>query len=438
MSKKTPELTPNASGTILPGEIVTTKSSSTYPPVSAYFMFAYWFAQTAAWTGILAPVVVTLAIRVGQVASPEERAAQLGIILAIGAFGALVAAPVWGAISDRTTARIGRRKLWMIAGAIMLLIGLVIMALSPNLLILGIGWFICQVGSNANQAALNAVLPDVVPDHQRGRMSGLLGLSVTVAILLATFVTQFTTFNTMLMFVLPWALIPIAQLLFFPVFKDRPADRSRLPKYTLRQFAQTFWVNPVKHRDFGWAFFSRFFLVLAISFLNTYQVYFLTDRIKIGFDEVASFIFLTTVITSAVTVVVSFGGGWLSDVLQRRKIFVWASAIIAGVGLLLIGVSTTFEMFLVGAAITSLGSGLYYAVDLALVAAVLPSEEDAAKDMGVFQIANSLPQSLAPAIAPLFLALGAVAGPNYFAVFVAAAVFAVLGAFLIVPVKKAR
>lgn len=407
-------------------------------PVSAYFMFAYWFAQTAAWIGILAPVVITLAVRVGQVATPEEKAAQLGIILGIGAFGALLAAPVWGAISDRTTAAIGRRKLWMIAGGLMLLVGLLTMAFAPNVLVLGIGWFICQVGSNANQAALNAVLPDVVPDRQRGRMSGLLGLSLTVSILIAAFVSQFTTANPVLMFVVPWLFIPLSFALFFPVFKDTPADPAKLPKLSLAHFRRTFWVNPVEHPDFAWAFGSRFFLFLGTAFLGSYQVYFLVDRLGFGLGEVAGVIFLTTILTSAVTVVVSLLGGWLSDRFNRRKLFVWAAALIAGAGLLTIGLSSTFEQFLVGAAVTSLGSGLYYAVDLALVAKVLPNPNDAAKDMGVFQIANSLPQSLAPAIAPLFLGIGAVAGGNYFAVFIAAAAFAVIGAFLIVPVKKSR
>lgn len=437
MTEKSPIL-PATESRIVEAELENSGPAGPQKPVSAYFMFAYFFAQTAAWIGILAPAFVTVAIRVGQVATPEEKASQLGILLGVGAFGAMVAAPVWGAISDRTTARVGRRKLWMMMGALMLLIGLLVMAFSPNLLVLGIGWFVCQVGSNANQASLNAVLPDVVPDRQRGRMSGLLGLSVTVAVLVATFITQFTTQNTLLMFLLPWVFIPVAQAVFFPVFKDKPADLSTMSKYSLREFGRTFWVSPRRHPDFAWAFGSRFFVFLGTAFLSAYQVYFLTDHIKVGLSEVAGFIFLSTVVTSAVTVVVSVAGGWLSDVFKRRKPFVWAAAVIAGAGLLIIGVSSSFEQFLVGAAVTSLGSGLYYAVDLALVAAVLPNSDDAAKDMGVFQIANSLPQSLAPAIAPLFLAIGSVSGGNYPAVFVAATVFAIIGAFLIVPVKKAR
>lgn len=423
---------------VVQAELENSGDAAPLKPVSAWFMFVYWFAQFAAWVGILTPVVVTIAIRVDQIADPAEKAAQLGVILAIGAFGAMVACPIWGAISDRTTARIGRRKLWMILGALFLLAGLITMAFSENLLVFGIGWLICQVGSNANQAALNAVMPDVIPEQQRGKMSGFLGLSVTVAFLAGTFITQFTAGNTIAMFIVPWLLIPVAVTLMLVFFKDKPADRASLPKYTLAEFGRTFWVNPIKNPDFAWAFASRLLVFLGTAFFSTYQVYFLLDHLKVDGSQIASFVFFSTFITAIITVIVSIAGGWLSDRFRRRKPFVLGAALVAGVGLLVIGTSTTFEQFIVGAAIVSLGQGLYYAVDIALVVAVLPNEKDAAKDMGVFQIANSLPQSLAPIIAPIFLAIGATATGNYPAVFVAATVFAVIGALLIIPVRKAR
>jgi MFS family permease len=94
--------------------------------------------------------------------------------------------------------------------------------------------------------------------------------------------------------------------------------------------------------------------------------------------------------------------------------------------------------FLIGAAIYGAGQAIYYAVDLALVAAVLPNKNDTAKDMGVFNIASTLPQTIAPAIAPVFLTIGAVPGGNYPATFIAGAVFAVIGAIAIVPIVRTR
>jgi hypothetical protein len=67
---------------------------------------------------------------------------------------------------------------------------------------------------------------------------------------------------------------------------------------------------------------------------------------------------------------------------------------------------------------------------------VLPSRETAARDLGVFNIASAMPQSLAPAIAPLFLAID---GPkNYVALFTVAAIFSAVGALAIVPIRKVR
>ena len=65
---------------------------------------------------------------------------------------------------------------------------------------------------------------------------------------------------------------------------------------------------------------------------------------------------------------------------------------------------------------------------------VLPdSEHAAAKDLGIFNIANALPQSVAPAIAPVLLAVG-----DYTLLFAAAAVLAFVGAAFIVPIKAVR
>jgi hypothetical protein len=86
-------------------------------------------------------------------------------------------------------------------------------------------------------------------------------------------------------------------------------------------------------------------------------------------------------------------------------------------------------------ALGGLGFGLYVAVDLALVADVLPETGDAAKDLGVLNIAGALPFSLAPALAPAILAVGA---GSYRVLYVVAGLCAVLGAAAILPVRRVR
>ena len=105
---------------------------------------------------------------------------------------------------------------------------------------------------------------------------------------------------------------------------------------------------------------------------------------------------------------------------------------------MVIATSTTLSQFYVGAAIYGVGQGVYYAVDMALVAAVLPNPDDTAKDLGVFNIASTFPQTIAPVIAPVFLSIAAVAGGNLPAVFIAGAIFAIIGSFAVLPIRKTK
>ena len=131
-------------------------------------------------------------------------------------------------------------------------------------------------------------------------------------------------------------------------------------------------------------------------------------------------------------------GGWLSDRTGRRKLFVIASTVIVGIALALLAHATTVPAFYAVEIVMGIGYGVYAAVDTALVIDVLPNPDNAAKDLGVLNIANALPQSLAPAIGALLLGIGGLAGSNYTALFWGAGITVVLGALTIIPIKSVR
>ena len=111
------------------------------------------------------------------------------------------------------------------------------------------------------------------------------------------------------------------------------------------------------------------------------------------------------------------------------------ASIVYGVAMFVIAIASNFNGFLVGMAIGGLGFGVYVSVDLALVADVLPDKDSAAKDLGVFNIAGALPFSIAPAIAPVILAISA---GSYGVLYAAAGACAIVGAVVILPVKSVR
>ena len=88
--------------------------------------------------------------------------------------------------------------------------------------------------------------------------------------------------------------------------------------------------------------------------------------------------------------------------------------------------------------ILGLAFGVYMGVDLALVVDVLPNPDDAAKDLGVFNLANAVPQTLAPLVAASLLGISSATGQNYDLMLYAAAGLTLIGAFAILPIKSVK
>lgn len=408
--------------------------------VGWHVLLAYWLAQFSAWLGLLTPVYITIALKLSLITSEVDKAKWLGFTLGVGGVIAMLASPVWGTLSDRTRSRFGRRRPWIAAGAVSLLAGLVVMALATDPMTFALGWFICQIGSNAGQAALNAVMSDVIPERQRGLMSALMGASVTAAMVGGVYMTRYTQGSSLAMFLVPWLATPPALAFFFAVVPDRAVEAPTQPAIALRGLFGRIGLGALRHRDFAWAFCSRFLVLFGASFSTAYQVYYLTDHLKVARGEVAEFMVLSTSLMGVMTFVISCAGGWLSDHLRRRKPFVAGAALMLATGLIGAAFAQNFGQFLVAAALISLGQGLYNAVDIALCIDVLPDREKAARDLGVLQIANSLPQSLAPILAPalLLISVGGSSGPNYPLLFVFAGAVALMGGLAVSRIRKSR
>jgi MFS family permease len=347
----------------------------------------------------------------------------------------MVGNPFFGRLSDRTSSRLGMRRPWMVIGLVGGSFGVLVVALAPNIPVVLVGWCIAQLLFNALLAAMVAVLPDQVPVAQRGLVAGVLGVCLPIASVSGTFVVQLFTGNQLAMFLVPCAIGGFFILLFAIRLKDRRLAKAEKPNWSLREFASSFYVNPRKSPDFAWAFASRFLFVLAYAFVTTYQAYYLLDKIGSTEADVPQQIFLGALAQSIVIVAASVMGGRLSDRTGRRKIFVFTASIVYGLAMFVLAVASDFDGFLVGMAVSGLGFGMYMAVDLALVADVLPNKDSAAKDLGVLNIAGALPFTVAPAIAPAILAIG---GGSYGVLYGFAGACAILGAVAILPVKRVR
>jgi MFS family permease len=403
---------------------------------------AYVVGYLAMYIALITPVISTLALKVNEISTEATRTADLGLVTGVGAFFAFVANPIAGALSDRTTSRFGMRKPWLLLGVIGGTLGLVVIATAGTIWQVVIGWAIAQTAFNATQAALQAILPDQVEEARRGKVSGWLGIaqnaSSLVGIALAT-VLAAAGLTTFWMIVIPAAIGLVGILVFVAVLRDRRLPKSEATPFHLGGFLKGFWVSPRKHPDFAWAFAGRFLMLLGFAAYNNYQVYFLLTRFGFDTTTALSWQLRLSVVQTVVLVVAAALGGWLSDRTGRRKLFVVVATVLAGLGLIVFASAQDPNVLFVAAVLFGAGLGAYFAVDLALVTDVLPNREtDAAKNMGVFNIANALPQSLAPALAPLLLGIGSTTASNYTLLFVVAAAVIIVGAASTMFIKGAR
>ncbi|HEY1486572.1 MAG TPA: MFS transporter, partial [Micromonosporaceae bacterium] len=169
------------------------------------FVSRYALAYTGTCLLFLAPLLVTLALKVNSLVGIDRAPDSLALVAAVGAFLAMVCNPFFGKLSDRTSSRLGMRRPWMVIGLVGGSLGILVVAAAPNIAIVLVGWCIAQLFFNALLAVMVAVLPDQVPAAQRGRVAGILGVCLPIASVSGTFVVQLFAGSQLAMFLVPCA-----------------------------------------------------------------------------------------------------------------------------------------------------------------------------------------------------------------------------------------
>lgn len=402
------------------------------------YVLLYALALFGVYLALLAPALVGLALKVREITGPDGQAAALGLVAGVGALFALVANPVVGRLSDRTTSRWGQRRPWIIGGVLVGLIALVIIGTATNVWLLLIGWCLAQVGFNATMSAMSATIPDQVPEARRGAVSGVAAIASPIAVLVGIGAYNVLPFGV-IAFAAPGVVAVVLAVVFALTLRDRRVTRAEVSAFRVRDLATSLVFNPRKHPDFGWVWANRFLMFFAYMGVTTYLTYFVIDRFDQTEGQVTGVLFVANLCATVGTVVASLIGGFLSDKFRRRRPFVTIAGLVMVVGLVVVALSDSFAVFYTGQLIMGIGFGAYLAVDLALATLVLPSPDDRAKDLGVLNIAQALPQSIAPAVAPTIIAIGAATSiGGYAAWFLFGGALAVIGAFMIYKVKAVR
>ncbi|MFK3735463.1 MFS transporter [Streptomyces sp. NPDC088090] len=370
---------------------------------------------------------VLLPLQVEQI-DPANKVAAFGLVAGVAAVFATLFNPLAGVLSDRS----GRRNPWILGGGLAALGALALLGQARSVLLVAIGWCLVQAMANVYQAALTAVVPDRVPVERRGLASAMVGIGTPIgtAVGIST-AALFVPGDIALGYLVMGAVIAGAAVLFTAVVRDlrRPAAAPPPPGGRFRAFAGT-----MKSADFRWVFIGRFLMMLGFFAVSLFQIYILQDHIELpaGLEPEEAVAFIAP-LDAGVTLLATVLGGVLSDRAGRRKPLVFVSSALCAAAMLVPVVKPDWDGMLIFTVLIGLAFGSYLAVDTALVTLVLPSASDAARDMGVLNVANAGPQIIAP-----FLASAIVGFLGYDGLYVIAALITLAGAVSVLFVRGVR
>ena len=363
------------------------------------------FALTALWSSIHSLI---LPIRLLDFVPEAQKNTYLDLLILTGLVVALIIQPIAGAISDYSSFRWGRRRPYILAGTLVLILLLSGIVLSPGYAAIFAVYCLMQIASNIAQGPYQAFIPELVPENKRGLASGVKGLlSVIGGILLiravAVLMNRFPDNNTGISFslLILGSLVVITLLITILAVKEKPWQGKFISPFT--PLKQSFNVN-LKGK-------SRFILFLVASFLvftgwntlSAHALYYFDDVVKIA-DPLSITANLIIAMGAGMIVAVYFAG-LLSDKVGRLPV-VAGSGFIGAIGVVVLFFAKSYPLVLVSGTLLGMCAGAWLSSQWALAVDLVGKGEEA-KYLGLANMSIAGAGAAARLIGPLIDTLNA-------------------------------
>lgn len=396
---------------------------------------AYWFAINFLWGAMLAIVIPS---QVKFIVGDNEKSAILGTVLSIGAFVAMISRPLFGALSDRSTLKVGRRRPFMVIGALLTMIPIYIMGSTKNIIVYLVGFLLLQLFINISTAGYQGLIPDTVAEEERGVAASFLGIMTFLGTISAVVLSGGLADKHN--YTLIYLIIGIVILVFMTVTALGIKEQQHINRepFNLKVFLKTFYVNPKKHPDFIWFLLCSFFILLGFYSIFNFQQYYLEDILGSAHPaqdttSISAFVLLGATVISVVA-------GVLSDKIGRRKIVAFSALFMASMAFVLL-FQPTFPVILAMSVIFGLGYGGFTSVSWALVTDCLPDASNgSAKDLGLWTVSATLPQVLGPTIGGVMISSFKTThiAYGYTILYISVLIYLIIGGLLVFKIKRSR
>jgi len=397
----------------------------------------FGFATSALWSSLHS---IVLPLRLLDFVGESQKNTYLGLLTFAGLILAILVQPVAGSMSDSSGFRWGRRRPYVLFGTLVALIILPGIGLAERLVALFVAYCLLQISANTAQGPYQALIPDLVPAGKRGLASGIktllemlggLALVRLIGYLMGKYSTGGETYWLWWVLGALGVVLLGAMLITVLTVKERPLDvhphLSLLP--TLRRsFRIDFKAKP----DFILFLVSRLLIIMALTTLQTFALYFLRD--VIGVTNPAEVTADLLIIVGIGMLAAVYPAGRLTDKIGRRPVGMFAG-LLGALGIVVFFLSTKYGHIMFGGAIIGVATGAFMSSNWAL-ATDLVSKGQEARYLGLTNLATAGGAALARLAGPgIDFFNRSSAGLGYQVMLGACFVYFIVGAILLMRIK---
>ena len=361
-------------------------------PFRLYAVTAFGFALTMV-SNTLEPSV--LGHKVLQLV-PERAATALGFTTAAGLIVAMLVQPIVGVFSDRTRSRLGRRLPYFFVGTLMVIACLYLIAAAPAFGLVVAGVLLIQLSSNIVQGPWQALIPDQVPEEQRGRASGLKAMLDILAFVIGgyaagTLVSKYKDWGPVAIYAA--VSVPVVVYLFSLAItaiwaREKPDAIEGAPQRTIREaLTRTFHVDFRSYPAFSWWFANRFLFWAGFIMVQAFLLLYMVKVVGMAQADAQAYVAQLTIVLGGALVIVTLPSGWLADRIGRKPLVI-AAGLAAVVGMSILLVAREIPILTIAGVIVGLAVGTFLSANWALVTDIVPRAE-AARYLGIANIATA-------------------------------------------------
>lgn len=360
------------------------------------FVLLYALAWAGGTIGYVPLLTILLPARVAVLAGPQAGVDWLAYIALAGAMAASAAGILFGWLSDITR----RRRSWILAGLILscLLLGLIGRAATlPELILAIVGW---QLALNMMLGPLAAWAGDVVPDHRKGLLGGLMAFAPGLGALAGAIVTQpgLASADQRL-----WLVAALVALCVLPILLAKAPPGEGGAQAAAAPPAQSAAALALRRGRAVRMWLARLAVQIAEATLFAYLFFWLIRLDPTVSDHDTARLFSAIMLFSAPLALAI--GRW-SDRNDRPIVPLQVCALISALGLLAMALTSDLAGAMLAYGLFGLASAVFLALHSAQTLRILPRPDRRGRDLGLFNLANTLPSLVMPwlamALVPLF------------------------------------